>query len=43
MSSTWMQSKTAKTDGAESKWRMVLEMEADVQTSDEQISEIHTA
>jgi hypothetical protein len=31
------------TDGAESKWRMVLEMEADVQTFDEQISEIHTA
>jgi hypothetical protein len=31
------------TDGAESKWRMVLEKEADVQTFDEQISEIHTA
>jgi hypothetical protein len=31
------------TDGAESKWCMVLEKEADVQTFDEQISEIHTA
>jgi hypothetical protein len=31
------------TDGTESKWCMVLEREADVQTFDEQISEIHTA
>ena len=31
------------TDGAESKWRMVLEKEANVQAFDEQISEIHTA
>jgi hypothetical protein len=31
------------TDGAESKWRMVMEKEVDVQTFDEQISEIHTA
>ena len=30
-------------DGAESKWRMVPEKEVDVQTFDEQISEIHTA
>ncbi len=29
------------TDGAESKWRMVLEREADVQTF-EQMSELHT-
>jgi hypothetical protein len=34
---------TRYTDGAESKWRMVLEKEADVQTFDEQISVIHTA
>jgi hypothetical protein len=31
------------TDGAESMWRMVMEKEVDVQTFDEQISEIHTA
>jgi hypothetical protein len=31
------------TGGTESKWRMVLEKEADVQPFDEQISEIHTA
>ena len=31
------------TDGAESKWRMVPEKEADAQTFDVQISEIHTA
>jgi hypothetical protein len=31
------------TDGAESKWHMVLEKEANMQALDEQISEIHAA
>ena len=31
------------TNGAESKWLMELETEADMQTFNEQISEIHTA
>ena len=31
------------TDGAESKWHMVLEKEANMQALDEQISEIHTS
>ena len=31
------------TDGAESKWHMVLEKESNMQALDEQISEIHAA